>query len=395
MKGKSVFLIAAIAIILVVIVLVTEKPFKEETGETSTPDQLTGIKRKPVFENVNRENCFRIEISQLDGRSTASLARIDDTWYTNPTRKYLADEKKIKRIFDTIEEVEKGEVVSTNPKNHPKFSVDQMSGTRVKMFGEHKALIEDVYVGKMGSSYMSPSTYVRNEGSDEVLSVNGYMMSLFQPGQENWRERTIMDIEPDNITGFTLEKPGEPTIKLARLASGDDWTCLQPPDIQLKKDIGQRMVNSFARLRASSFVDDYPLKPLEEYGLTYDAFVVKASLKDYTSTPTLYIGRESLTQKNQWYVRAAGKDHVTLIYKYNKDNLTKTLGDLQPTPTPTPTPEATPTEISLKKRVEEEAREKAEEIEKMSEGEKKEAARKKLEEILKQSSETPEVKKPE
>lgn len=387
MKGKSVYLVALIAIILVAIVLIVEKPFDNRTESTGTPDSLEGIKRVPVFDNVTAEDCNRIEIYQMDGRTSTTITRLNDTWYTNPVRKYNADKKKIDRIFETLVKAEEGEVVSRNPQNHMKFQVDKVTGTRVRFFAGGEDLLEDVYVGKMGMNYMSPSTYVRKEGSDEVLLVNGYMMSLFQAGDENWRERTIFDLEPEKITGFTLRQPGEPPIKLARLAS-DEWTCLSPKNLQIKKELGTRMLNTFARLRASEFIEDYPQKPYDEYGLGKDAYTFSASLKDYSSTPTLYIGKESEKRRTQWYVRAEGQETVHLIYKYNKDNLQKTLADIIPTPTPTPAPEKSPGE-DLMEKVRKETEKKAEELEKMTEEEKNEAAREKLDEILGSARETP------
>ncbi len=377
MKSKSVYLIALIAIVLVVIVFISEKPLRQDTAKTTTPRTLTGIKREAVFENVSADDCHRIGISKFDGRSTATLTKVDDIWYVNPERKYPASRRNIDRIFDTLKKTKEGEVISRNPKNHAKFQVDKMTGTRVKFFGKDDKLLADVYVGKMGMNYMSPTTYVRKASSDEVISVNGYMMYLFQTGQDSWRERTIFDIKPGKIIAFTIKQPGQPAIKLGRLAS-DDWTCLEPKTFKIARESGTRMVNSFARLSASSFIKDYPQKPYKDYGLGKDAYTISASLKDYSSTPTLYIGKESTLPRNQWYVRAEGQDAVYLIYKYNHDSLAKTLAEIEATPTPTPSPKP-----SLKKRVQEQAKKRKEAISKMTEKEKKAAAEKKLEEILK------------
>ena len=147
------------------------------------------------------------------------------------------------------------------------------------------------------------------------------------------------------------------------------------------------MVNSFAHLRAASFIKDYPQKPYEEYGLGKDAYTISASLKDYSSTPTLYIGKEAKSPRDQWYVRAKGQDTVYLIYRYVHDSLTKTLKDIEATPTPTPSPNP-----SLKKQAEKEIKHRREAVSKMSEKEKKAAAKKKIEQILKKAREQKKLK---
>ena len=385
MKVRNVYILVVIAAILVVIVFLSEKPFQGPSGEKQkSARSLEGIKRVPVFEKVKAEDCYRIFISQYDGMSTASLSRVNGVWYTNPERKYPAAKANIERVFETFKRAGAGEVVSKNPQNHALFQVDKASGTRVKFFGKNDALLADVYIGKMGANYMAPTTYVRPEGSEEVLSVSGMMMGLFQGGQDNWRERTIFELQPENITGFIITQPGQPNIRIARLAS-DEWTCMYPKSFPVKKEDGMRMANTFARLRASSFIKDYPQKPYEEYGIGSQSIIIAATLKDASSTPTLYIGHESKDQPNQYYVRANGQEQVYLIYKYMRDGLAKTLAELEAKPTPTPA-NPYPTDMETLKKINEQ---KKKELEKMTEAERKAAVQKKIDEILKHPAPNP------
>jgi|GEM_PF-545954 len=391
MKGKTIYIIAAIAAFLVILVFVTEKPFKQPVSEDTTPDSLQTIKSIPVFDKIfSEDDCGKIQIFQGDDKTSATLVRLKGNWFVNPDRMYPAAKSNTERIFSTLKEISEGEVISNNPKNHIKFQVNEQTSTRVKFYDKNDALLEDVFVGKTGMNYMSPSSYVRKSGSDEVLMVKGYMMGLFPTMEESWRERTIFDFDQENITGFTIDEPGKPPVKIARLAS-DDWTCLAPETFPVQKDVGRRMANSFARLRASAFVDDFPQKPFDEYGLGGGALKISASLKDYSSTPTLYIGDETEAKRTQWYVRAENQDTVYLIYKYTKDSIYKSLDQLHPTPKPTPTPEKTKVVEGIQKQAEI----KAEEINKMTEEEKQEAIQKKLDTILEQAKQEHKLKDPE
>jgi len=387
MKGK-IYIIAAIALILVAIVVVVEKPFSQRSAEETTPDSLEAIKRVPVFEKASAADSCKIQVFSQDGKTSVTLTKDKDVWFVNPERKYYASRTNIERIFNTLKDIKVGEVVSNNPQNHVKFQLDEASSTRVKFFGKSGDLLADVLVGKSGMNYMAPSTYVRKSGSDEVLLVNGFLTGAFPATEDTWRERSIFDYDPAMITSFIIKEPGKQEIKLARLAS-DQWTCLEPKSFMVRQDVAGRMVNSFAKLRASAFISDYPQKPYEEYGLGPDAFSVTATFKDYSTTPTLYFGKESEGKKTQWYVRAEDQETVYLIYKYTRDSMVKTLAELEPTPTPTPSP----TEVSMKEQLEEKAQEKAEEIGKMTEEEKQKAVQSKLDEILKNAEDRKKLQK--
>lgn len=381
MKSRNVYIVAALAVILVVAVILIEKPFQEESEEM-TPGSLNQINTVAVFENAGKENVRRIELSSIDGRTTTSLTKVDDKWYTNPERKYPAQTQKVENVLETISKIESGEVISKNPKNHSSFEVDKIQGKRVQLFDKNNKMLADVYVGKMGQGFANPSTYVRKVGDDEVLSVNGMLSHLVQPGERNWQDMTIFQLDPENIASFTIEKPREPTIEIVRTAT-DEWILKEPEGIRMKDDVGRRMVNSFSRLRGSDFVEDYPIKPFSEYDLGAGAMKITARLKDGSSTPTLFIGKESESKPNQWYIREKDGEMVYTIYKYTRDSLAWNVDNIQPTPTPPP---ATPTP-SLQEKIQEEAEKKAEEIDSMTEEEKRKAVEKKFEEILKDHEE--------
>ena len=388
MKGKTVYLIAALAAVLVLIVLVLEKPFTQRSGEETTPRDLEAIKRLPVFDKVSAKDSFKIQIFNLDDKTSVTLTQIQDVWAVNPERKYPVAKNNITRLFDTLKDVKDGEVVSRNPQNHMKFEVHEEHATRVKFYGKNDELQEDLFVGKTGMNYMAPSTYARKAGSDEVLLVNGFMSGVFPSTEERWRERTMIDVDREQISEFIIRQPEQPEIKIARLAS-EDWTCLEPKSFLVRSDVGRRMINSFARLQAASFISDYPQKPLEDYGLGKDAIAVTAILRDHSTTPTLHIGKESEEKRTQWYARAEGQDTVYLISKYARDSVVKNLEELEPTPTPTPSP----TEKSLTEQLEEKAEEQRARIENMTQEQKDAAVQKKLDEILKKAEERDNLKK--
>ncbi|HPB30674.1 MAG TPA: DUF4340 domain-containing protein [Candidatus Sumerlaeota bacterium] len=378
MKPRNIYITAAVAIALVVLVFVMEKPLDNSgDGASEIKTDLAGIEKVAVFEKVSDETCARVDISRMDGLSTATIQKLDSVWYANPERRYTASVQNVERVFSTLAGAKSGEVISRNPENHARFQVDKMTGLRVRFYDKSGGLLEDVYVGKSGQNYMAPTSYVRREGEDQVLQVPGMLSHIFQTGEDSWRERTIFDIDPENIAAFFIREPGKPPVHLARL-SGGGWTCLAPEPSEVRSDVGTRLLNTFSRMRVGAFLKDYPQKPFAEYGLgENDAWVITASLKDYSTTPTLYLGNESGENPGQYYVRAEGSNDVHLIYKYNRDSLACGFNDIGPTPIPSPTPEQ-----DLVKKVQEEYEKKKQEVENMTEGEKLEAVRRKRQEIL-------------
>ncbi len=325
MKSKNALLLLGIAIVLVVAFLLIEKPFSEKPR--GLPSGQAEITRVPIFQNVSADACARIEISQFNGRTTATLVKADGDWYVDEERKREADARAVTGLFQALTNVREGEVVSHNPANHPRFQVDPFTGTHLKFVDATGKVLEDVMIGKMATDFSS--SYVRKADSDDVLKVNVMLTHMVsRPGADAWRDRMICDYMPDTITALTLQSPDE-TIQLKKFADGT-WQIVSPSAQTADTTAVSRYVSSFARLRAASFEDNEDEQPPEAFGLDPAQFSVQVSLQDYSSTPTLLIGNEREEPKGQFYVKHLAKDQIFLISSPQLDTLRKSIDDFLP-----------------------------------------------------------------
>jgi hypothetical protein len=325
MKSRNALLLLGVAIVLVVAFLVIEKPLSEKPS--SLPSGEAEITRVPIFQNVSADACTRIDISQFDGRTTATLLKADDTWFVDRERKREADTRTLTQLFQAISNIKEGEVVSHNPANHPRFQVDPLTGTRATFRDTHDNVLADVVIGKMASDF--GSTYVRKANSDDVLKVSGMLTHLVsRRGPDAWRDHMICDFSPETITAFVLKGANE-TIRLKKFADGT-WQIVSPVVQTADAAAAGRFVGSFARLRAASFEDNEEEKPLKQFGLDPPQFSVQASLQDYSSTPTLLIGNEKEKPKGQFYAKREAKNQIYLIPSFQLDMLRKSVADFLP-----------------------------------------------------------------
>jgi hypothetical protein len=317
MKPRNALIIFIIAIALVILLLIFENPF---SGRQMTPSEGTGIEKVEIFQGVTADNCAKIEISRFDGRTTASLSKMDGVWYTNAENGHVADAKVVEAVFNALTGVGEGEVVSRNPENQPKFGVDKMLGTHAKFYDSAGNLLEDVFVGRSRSrDFMS--SYVRKDGSNEVLKVSAMLPYLFERGgQEAWREHTIFDFDPGQIVAINIESAKD-RYNLLKYASGE-WELIEPKKLPAERTVAEQVSRVLARLRAIGFEDNEENKPLSEFDLHIPRFIVTASLQDYSTTPVLYIGKEDSEREGRFFAKRPDREQIYLISKYQAEAFT-------------------------------------------------------------------------
>jgi hypothetical protein len=323
MKPKTALAIFSLAIALVILLLLFENPFSSREGWL---EKGMAIEKVKLFTDVTPDTVSRIDVSRFDGRTTATLEKVGGVWYANAAKKQAADARAIGAIFGAVAGVREGEVVSRNPENQPKYGVSGMLGVHVKFYGENGKVLEDVFLGRGGAGDFM-SSYVRREGSTNVLRVAAMLPMLFERGGEDaWREHSILDYPPENIIALTIKDKDE-HYRLLKYASGD-WELAEPKKEPLDRAAAEQVTRTFAQLRASGFEDNEAAKPPSDFGLENPHVVVTASLKDYSTTPVLYIGEESPTAKGRYFAKRPDHDQIYLISQYQVDAFTKKLAEL-------------------------------------------------------------------
>ncbi|MBN1282613.1 MAG: DUF4340 domain-containing protein [Proteobacteria bacterium] len=183
----------AAAIAAAAIVLIFESPVRPRSDDASAEPLIPG------FEGANVE---RIELSQLlDG---AVLERAGGCWRVSedatPLKRELyakegreipdrlwgeADSSRVSTALGVFGGLERGIVVSTNPKRRDLFQVGA-AGLEVRLVDKGGSPVAELVIGKSGPDY--GSTYIRRSGADEVYLVRRPLSGIFSPVADDWRK---------------------------------------------------------------------------------------------------------------------------------------------------------------------------------------------------------------
>ena len=305
MKRRIVYLFAVVVALAVLII------YRPDLGLQGDADFT------PLISDYDTGKITSIEVGQLV--SGVRLKREGNEWFVadmatplreklgeqgivkpSKTKWFAADEEVVKRALNSLVNVQKGIVASMNPGNQVAYQVKGPMGLHV-VLGRKDGTVADIVIGKTAPDHSG--SYVRMEGSDEVLLVNKALAGLFPTALTDWRDRTIWDVEPKKIRSVIVSTPKK-SYELVK--KEDAWTVPGKPDEKLDDKIVSELLGSVSDMRAKGFaVESDPRAAFKKPELTVDL------LLDDGTTRTLEIaGKNNLGQS---YARNKGDDQVYLV----------------------------------------------------------------------------------
>ena len=311
MKVRTTVILFGIFIILLVFVYFFEGPLSKR-------DQKKAKEVIALFPDFEKGKATKIEAK--GSTQEVSLEREKKGWLISDTDGFTADPILVDNALDTVINFIRENIASKNPEKQELFEVTKKKGLEVKISDADQNILAHFYIGKTGPDFFS--TYLRREGSDEVLLAGGYIKSAFDKSIENWRDKTIFDFPAEAITQLTL-KSSDKNIVLEKDEKGD-WQTTKPEKGKTKKEVVVNIGTTLAFLKATAFAEDYDLK---KYQLDSPQFTITAILGD-KEEKQLLIG-EKHEEKSQYYVKNQAKKTIFLVGKHQIDKMNKTLQDLK------------------------------------------------------------------
>ncbi len=187
MRRPLIILLGILVLCIIVAVILLRQP-----GEVSSSG-VTG----DTIARFDSASMDRMEIRGHTG--TAVLEKQADGWMLVAPMHYKADPAAVAEALSRARRSEVKNVVSTNPAKQSLFDVDT-AGTLVTLSGGGAR--EAFRVGKTSPSFTE--TYVRREGSNDVLLVDGLLSSVFAKTPGEWRDRTIFSTPVGSITSVAF-----------------------------------------------------------------------------------------------------------------------------------------------------------------------------------------------
>lgn len=303
MKKKQLLILGGIFVLLLLVVLIFENPFRKSEYQKKIEEATA------LFPNFNLDQVTKIEI--IAKGQTTTLSKQNDQWAVTSMGNYPADSEGVKDLLEKVAEFDNANHVSDNPKNQAEFQVDS-SGVEAKLMDANDKMLAHLFVGKNTPGFLS--SYVRVADSNDVYIAQGYLQSVFDKSTRTWKDRTIFDFNKGIVTQINITSPEE-TVEL-RLDTENKWQMHQPINAAANQTEVDNLLTYFSELKTDDFAE---AKELAEYGLDSPTSSISAILNDGT-TATLHVGKE---EGGKLHVKSKDKEPVFMLYKSNVDRLIK------------------------------------------------------------------------
>lgn len=162
---------------------------------------------------VNADSVDSIVLSRA--ADTVHLTRQGDRWLVNgfPAGAGVAD--LLKALADTAAE---GDLIARSPASHEQLGLDSAHAVLLTVSGGGAAPVRYLF-GHRDPSYQG--IYLREPGKPEAYFFGGRLGELAERGVDDWRDKVILALEPDSVTGIEVER-GRRSYRLTR--SGAAWS---------------------------------------------------------------------------------------------------------------------------------------------------------------------------
>ncbi len=270
---------------------------------------------------MRQDNRVHYKIPKLDTISQASIEKIDFTlkdkhveitkkdgkWYLGE-KNYLADEKRVKSMIETISGLTLTELVSRS-KNYAPYELDDEKKIDVKAFGAssgdgngERKLLREFFIGKQGPTY--EHTFVKLAKDDRVFLAKKSFRGYFDRGKEDdLRDKVVMEFDGNEVSeitiktgesefNFTKNVPAEPEPKTTGTEGEKDANAPSPaPKVEqaiqwLAKDgkVGDKdkidaFIRQFANLECNRYLEGQEKKDFENR--KPDLTVIMKGTKEY------------------------------------------------------------------------------------------------------------------
>lgn len=237
MTNRSLIILATIFAILLMVV--TESYWSEFVDWR----RVLGQNQEPSFEvlgSLDQLDFYRGDDNQLTLRFEGGSWMVED---------YLVDSDTISGLLEDLGNLRLSTVVSTNPVNFASYGATD-SATRITLHSQDRSQM--FYVGIAG---LEPGTiYLRPESLPQVYQVTSNLLSYVFLTLDQWRDKTIIDLNRDELARISLTRAG----RQVTVEPGEDgvWTASLRSDSRIIGEVARdRLLDELDPLKAVGFGD--------------------------------------------------------------------------------------------------------------------------------------------
>jgi hypothetical protein len=213
---KLIYLIAGLIVLLILTILI-RIPKEEATLKSKITDFDTLEAGKIViYPKYLKET--PIEFNRTNGKWTVQHGSV-----------ISAPQKgAIENIFNEILSIKPQSLAAINKSKWKEFELTDSLATRIKVLNTKGKVLADLMVGKfsykqvnnpysrnVGNS-VEGTSYVRLSGEKEVYGVEGFISFFFSGKFNDWRDKSFMSLNKNDITNIIFTYPADSSFKLIK-----------------------------------------------------------------------------------------------------------------------------------------------------------------------------------
>jgi hypothetical protein len=229
---------------------------------------------------------------------------------------YPASPKDISDMIRTTNEMVLSDLISVNPANQAKLSVDTVKGTIIQFFGGGE-LLSDFILGRIGQDFTR--TYVRRQGADSVYLAQGRFTTIYSKAPPQWMNQRLFDFGPGELAEIRWTYPDEEA-RLTRDGAGGYLISRDPAFTPVPSDSSESAYKFeyISRLVVNSY-----LPTARENEASFEDVILTLSAIDTTGLVRELIFAEDTSVANRyWTIRPGQPRPVGLVFRNEYDRLT-------------------------------------------------------------------------
>lgn len=264
-----------------------------------TASSTLGWDRKFAVDDINKVH--KVFIAKRTGEIT-TLTRNGDHWLFNGMHKVSPN--AIENVLEVVGDVT---LKYVPPKAATDHIVKEMAarGIKVEVYGKGDELLKAYYIGGVNAD--ARATFFIMEGSEQPMAVEipqmeGQVRTRFDITGDFWRDRTIFDLQPEEIQSVAIEYPKQrnKSFNLNKKGNGFEvspfYNNVQPLSGTVENGRVEGFFVNFEKRIAESFDSEYAFKDSVRATIPFSIVTVtdtKGASKKVTFYP--YYKRDSKT----------------------------------------------------------------------------------------------------
>ena len=242
MKNKPTFILLSIFIILSIVIA----GVKILVSNTNNLYDDSGI----IF--IDQEIIDRITISNKS--QSSQLYKVNNSWRIG---KQGVFEPKLALFWNAVNNIQKSELVSVNPKNFNRIGLNENESTLVQFFLQ-STLQEEFLVGKWKPE--TKTCFIKKINLDQVFGFTCPYPDIFAPNPDMWRNPIISNFPSDELAAIRFSYPSE-QFELNLTEKG--WKLDNQDNINIDSYKIVRFANITQLLLADGFLNDSESKDID------------------------------------------------------------------------------------------------------------------------------------